>query len=219
MVINFKEKLENIKSLNPREMYSWPMPAKFFVGLILLFLSIAGGYFGIILNVQNNLAIAQQKETNLRNEYLDKKKKAINLDLYKLQLDEIRKTSDELLRQLPDRSQIEKLLIDINQAGMGRGLQFDYFKPGEEKILDFYAELPIRIKVTGTYDAVGNFVADLGKLSRVVLLKDMTFTYVKDDILTLDATAKTFRYLDPDEVVKQKQKVEDKSKKGKKKAK
>jgi len=196
----FAERLEMLKNLNPKEMYAWPMLPKLLVGAAIFAAVLTGGYFGVLMTIQDELSMAADREDVLKKDFLDKKRKAINLDLYKSQLEDIKKTSDQLLKQLPDRSQIERLLIDINQAGMGRGLQFDFFRPEEERVLEYYAELPIRIKVSGSYEALGQFVEDVSKLSRVVLLKDFSFSYVKDGVISLEATAKTFRYLDPEEV-------------------
>jgi type IV pilus assembly protein PilO len=134
---------------------------------------------------------------------LEKKKVAIDLPAYRKQLEEIDKSFGTLLKQLPGKSEMDALLTDINQAGLGRGLQFELFKPAaQETMRDFYAELPITIKVTGTYHDIGSFASDIGKLSRIVTLNDIGLTTAKDG-LVLDATAKTFRYLDESEVAQQ----------------
>lgn len=145
----------------------------------------------------------KQKEEQLRSTFLDKKKVAINLPAYRKQLDDIGKQFGALLKQLPGKSEMDALLTDINQAGLGRGLQFELFKPAaQETMRDFYAELPITIKVTGNYHDIGAFASDIGKLSRIVTLNDIALNTTKDG-LVMDATAKTFRYLDEDEIAKQ----------------
>ena len=139
--------------------------------------------------------------------FLEKKKLAVNLEAYQQQRAEIEQSFGALLKQLPNRSQMDALLVDINQAGLGRGLQFDLFRPApSESAKDFYAELPIAIKVTGSYHDMGAFASDIGQLSRIVTLNDMTLNVGSKDgggTLTMDATAKTFRYLDDEEVAKQ----------------
>jgi type IV pilus assembly protein PilO len=145
----------------------------------------------------------EQKEEKLRATFLEKKKLAIDLPLYKKRLDDIEKQFGALLKQLPGKSEMDALLIDINQAGLGRGLQFELFRPAaRETTRDFYAELPITIKVTGSYHDIGAFASDIGKLSRIVTLNDIALATAKDG-LVMDATAKTFRYLDEAEVAQQ----------------
>jgi len=146
----------------------------------------------------------KQKEEQLRTTFLDKKKQAINLGAYLKQKEDIEKEFGALLKQLPGKSEMDALLTDINQAGLGRGLQFELFKPAaQETVKDFYAELPITIKITGSYHDIGAFASDIGKLSRIVTLNDIGLTGSKDGNLVMDATAKTFRYLDEDEIAKQ----------------
>jgi len=147
-----------------------------------------------------------QKEEGLRKTFLTKKAEAVNLPSYLKQLEDIEKQFGALLKQLPGKSEMDALLTDINQAGLGRGLQFELFKPAAgETQRDFYAELPITIKITGNYHDIGAFASDISKLSRIVTLNDigLATASTKGGILTLDATAKTFRYLDQDEVAQQ----------------
>jgi len=217
--IDFAELLEKVKELNPKEYYAWPLGAQVGAGVLSLVAVIVAGTFLFVLPKQTAVEDAISKEESLKQEFIDKKRKAINLPLYQKQLDEVTKDSDTLLKQLPDKSQMDKLLIDINQAALGRELQVELFKPGSEKINDFYAELPINIKVTGTYDAIGNFSSDMAQLSRVVLFTDMDIT-TKNGLVTMTALVKTFRYLDQDELeakAKQKAEEEKKKKKGKNK--
>jgi len=143
----------------------------------------------------------------LRDEYTFKKSQAVNLDLYVQQLNEIDRSFGALLKQLPNKSEVEALLVEINQAGLGRGLQFELFKPGAEQIKDFYAELPIDVRITGTYHDFGAFAGDIGKLSRIVTLNNISITQnsqSKDGSLTMDAVTKTFRYLDEEELAAKK---------------
>src|SRR5882672_9984069 len=141
------------------------------------------------------------EEVKLKDEYLKKKQQAVNLDLHRQQLREIDTQFGALLRQLPNRSQMDALLVDINQAGLGRGLQFELFRPAtSETQREFYAELPITVKVTGSYHDMGAFASDVGQLSRIVTLNDVAIQSSPGGSLTMDATARTFRYLDDTEV-------------------
>lgn len=198
----FKDFIDTLNNLNPQEIHSWPYSVLTFIGFFISIMFLALGYFLIISSSIEELDSEVIKEEKLKKEYSDKIKQAVNLDLYKKQLQEITIASDQLLKQLPDRSEIEKLLIYINQAGGTRGLKFDYFKPDNEKMSEFYAELPVKIKVTGTYSAIGNFATDISQLSRVVILKDINLT-TANGLVSMEATAKTFRYLDSSELDKQ----------------
>lgn len=196
---------DELKRLNPREMGIWPLPAK--IGaLTLLFLVLMGiaTYFGW-LPQYDEFEAKQKQEVVLRQEYSTKKAQAINLDLYVQQLKEVEQQFGALLRQLPSKSEMDALLSDINQAGLGRGLQFELFKPSVERLQDFYAELPVDLRVTGSYHDIGAFTSDVSQLSRIVTLNDIAITNKdpKDAVLTMEAVAKTFRYLDDDEVSKQ----------------
>ena len=162
---------------------------------------------GVLHSLSGTMAIS---ETALRDTFLDKKKQAIDIDAYRKQLEDIEKSFGTLLKQLPSKSEMEALLTDINQAGLGRGLQFELFKPAaSETVSEFYAELPINIRVTGTYHDMGSFASDISKLSRIVLLNDVALTPGKEGALTMDATAKTYRYLDEEEVAKQRKAAKD----------
>lgn len=198
----FKDFIDTLNNLNPQEIHSWPYSVLTFIGFFISIMFLVLGYFLIISSSIEELDSEVIKEEKLKKEYSDKIKQAVNLDLYKKQLQEITIASDQLLKQLPDRSEIEKLLIYINQAGGTRGLKFDYFKPDNEKMSEFYAELPVKIKVTGTYSAIGNFATDISQLSRVVILKDINLT-TANGLVSMEATAKTFRYLDSSELDKQ----------------
>ncbi len=199
-----KELLEQFKFLNPKDPGSWPPVPKAVALLVLLVGIIVGAYFGDWAGQIEELDAGAATEVKLKDEYVKKKLQSVNLDLYQQQLREIDSSFGALLKQLPNRSQMDALLVDINQAGLGRGLQFELFKPAPaEAAKDFYAELPISIKVTGSYHDMGAFASDIGQLSRIVTLNDMTLAVSKDSTLVMDATAKTFRYLDDEEVAKQ----------------
>jgi type IV pilus assembly protein PilO len=208
-----KLQIPSLKNLNPKEVYKWPLKAQMIVGVFVTIITLIAGLAFVVSGEYSDLNDAIEKENKLKSEFIDKTKQSVNLDLYKKQLDEITKDSDTLLKQLPNRSEIEKLLIDINQTGVNRGLQFELFKPNRENITEYYAELPISIKVTGTYNSIGNFAADLSQLPRVVILKDINLTTNTSGTITMNATAETFRYLDQEEIDKQKQEKIEKMKK------
>jgi type IV pilus assembly protein PilO len=196
--------LEQFKFLNPKDPGSWPPLPKAVALLLLLVGILVGAYFGDWAGQLEELDAGAAAEVKLKDEYVKKKQQSVNLDLYQQQLREIDSSFGALLKQLPNRSQMDALLVDINQAGLGRGLQFELFRPAPaESAKDFYAELPIAIRVTGSYHDMGAFASDIGQLSRIVTLNDMTLTAAKDNSLIMDATAKTFRYLDDEEVARQ----------------
>ncbi|HEY2970756.1 MAG TPA: type 4a pilus biogenesis protein PilO [Casimicrobiaceae bacterium] len=201
--------LDDIRRLNIREAGNWPLLPKIAVlGLIFVVIVIAGG----LLDWRDQfdaLDRVQAEESKLRESYASKKAKAVNLELYVQQLREIEQSFGALLKQLPNKSEMDALLTDINQAGLGRGLQFELFKPAtQERLADFYAELPISVKVTGSYHDMGAFASDVAQLPRIVTLNDIVIANDKGT-LTMDAVAKTFRYLDEDEVARQRRSAKD----------
>jgi type IV pilus assembly protein PilO len=151
----------------------------------------------------DSLNAAKAQEDTLKETFLSKKRQAVNLDLIKKQLLETQEAFGALLKQLPNKSEMDALLTDINQAGLGRGLQFELFRPGTETIQGSFAEQPISIKVTGSYDDLGKFSSDISMLPRIVTLNEISIT-PNAGILTMDAVAKTFRYLDDEELASQK---------------
>lgn len=194
----------DFRTLDRQDPGAWPLiPRITFLGVLLFSLVAASWWFSWSPQLEE-LAAAQEQEGQLRQEWLGKKRQAINLEAHKKQLEEINRTFGALLRQLPNASEVEKLLIDINQAGVGQGLQFDLFQPQGEVRRDFYAELPIKIKLQGTYHELGAFAGDIAKLSRIVTLNDIEISVVKDATLSFNAVAKTFRYLDENEIAQQK---------------
>jgi type IV pilus assembly protein PilO len=198
--------LDDLRRLDPKSIGSWPALPKLGVLVLVLITIIAASYFLDWQGQLETIDASTKKEQTLRTTFLDKKKQAIDLDAYRKQLADIEKSFGTLLKQLPSKSEMEALLTDINQAGLGRGLQFELFKPAAaESMSEFYAELPINIKVTGSYHDMGAFASDISKLSRIVLLNDVSLAMnAKDGGLTMDAIAKTYRYLDEEEISKQK---------------
>jgi len=194
--------LEELKNINPNNPGSWPMPVKLLTCAGLCIAVIIGGY---ALDWQEQLGTldgVRQEEGKLKDDFLAKKKKAINLDIIKKQLMETQQSFGALLKQLPNKSEMDALLTDINQAGLGRGLQFDLFRPGAEKPAGVFAEQPISIQVTGSYDDLGKFASDISQLPRIVTLNDISITPLgtKGGTLGMNATAKTYRYLDESEL-------------------
>lgn len=194
--------LDELRRLDPKKIGSWPVMPKLGLLLIVFLLILFASYWFDWQDQIDRINTEKQKEGQLRNTFLEKKKVAIDLPAYRKQLEDIEKQFGALLKQLPGKAEMDALLIDINQAGLGRGLQFELFKPGGESGKDFYAELPITIKVTGNYHDIGAFASDIGKLSRIVTLNDIALSATKD-ALVMDATAKTFRYLDDNELAQQ----------------
>lgn len=209
--IDFQSIADDFRFMNPNDPGSWPLIPKISV-LVGLFVAIVAAGWWFVWNDQFvDLETKEREEQTLKQQFLDKKRQAVNLDLYVQQLAEIDRSFGALLKQLPDKSEIEALLIEINQAGLGRGLQFELFKPGQEQVKDFYAELPVTVKINGGYHDFGAFAADIAKLPRIVTLNNIAIAPVKEGgQLTLDATTKTFRYLDEEEVARQKKSEQDK---------
>ena len=196
--------LEQFKGLDPKDPGAWPPLPKALLLLALLIGILVAAYFLDWSDQIEQLDAGRAQESKLKQEYKSKKQQSINLDLYRRQLREIDSSFGALLKQLPNRSQMDALLVDINQAGLGRGLQFELFKPAaRETSRDFYAELPIQLRVIGNYHDIGAFASDIGGLSRIVTLNDITLAGGKGGSLVVDATAKTFRYLDEEEVAAQ----------------
>jgi len=205
--IDFGAVLLDFQNLNPKDVGTWPVVprATVLVGWLLVLLLL--GWWFVWLDEFATLEQKQLTELKLRDEFVAKKKEAVNLDLYVQQLNDIDRAFGALLKQLPNKSEVESLLVEINQAGMGRGLQFELFKPGVEQVKDFYAELPIDVRLTGSYHDFGTFAGDIGKLSRIVTLNNISITtnpQSKDGSLAMDAITKTFRYLDEEELAAKK---------------
>ena len=197
--------IEEINQLNTKDPGSWPIVIKASSLAILFVAIVTGGYFLDWQEQWETLEQVKAEEIKLKETYMVKKKDAVNLDILRQQLKDIELSLGALLKQLPHKSEMDALLIDINHAGLGRGLQFDLFKPAaSETISEFYAELPITVRVTGNYHDIGAFASDISQLPRIVTLNNISITPDKDGELIMNATAKTFRYLDEEETAKQK---------------
>jgi len=193
--------LAQFRNLNTSDPGSWPALPKFTLLVALLVGILVAAYFFDWQDQLDALEAGRQEEVKLKDQYKAKKAQAVNLDLHRQQLQEIESSFGALLKQLPNKSQMEALLVDINQAGLGRGLQFELFRPApQETVKEFYAELPISVRITGNYHDMGAFASDIGQLPRIVTLNDLNLSVNKDGNLTLDTTAKTFRYLDEEEI-------------------
>ena len=207
--------IDDLRTLDTKQPGNWPWAVKIGAFLLIFIIVQVAAYF-IFWQAQSEQIekgradVAKQKEV-----FLEKKKLAVNLEAYKQQRAEIEQSFGALLKQLPNKSEMDALLIDINQAGLGRGLAFELFKPAEkENFTEFYAELPVNIKVTGNYHDLGAFASDVAKMPRIVLLTDLKLDPPKDGVLSMEAVAKTYRYLDEEEVAKQRKSQKDKAAKG-----
>jgi type IV pilus assembly protein PilO len=199
--------LEQFKYLNPKDPGTWPVLPKLLALIAILAALVAVGYVADWQNQMDELVAGAEEEVKLKDDYKDKKQLSVNLDLYRQQLREIDSSFGALLKQLPNKSQMDALLVDINQAGLGRGLQFELFRPApRETVKEFYAELPVAVRVTGSYHDMGQFASDIAQLSRIVTLNDISIRSAGRDgsTLAMDTVAKTFRYLDDEEMAKQK---------------
>jgi type IV pilus assembly protein PilO len=202
--------LNQFQGLNGRDPGAWPPVPKAMLLLVLFAAVLAAGYFLDWQAQLEELDGGRQQEAKLKQEYVDKKRQAVNLEMYRQQAREIESSFGVLLKQLPNRSQMEALLVDINQAGLGRGLQFEHFKPApSESVKEFYAELPVSVKVTGNYHDMGAFASDIAQLSRIVTLNDIQLQVTPAGTLLMDSTAKTFRYLDDEELAAQRKKAKE----------
>jgi type IV pilus assembly protein PilO len=216
--VDFKKMADEFRNLDPKEPGTWPLIPRLaaYLGAIVVVVFLA--WWLIWQGQIETLEAKVNEENQLREQWLEKKNKTVNIVAYRNQLAEIDRSFGELLKQLPNKSEMESLLVDINQAGVGRGLQFDLFKPDPEVVKEFYAELPITIKLSGSYHDLGGFAGDLAKLPRIVTLNEINVTAIKSNTsdpkailpagaLSLSAVAKTFRYLDEAEIAQNKKKA------------
>lgn len=209
-------KLEDFNNIDFKNAGNLPLPVKSVLLFVLLAILVGAGYWFIWKPASENLEKAHAKEAELRTLFLEKKRQSINLEAYREQMVEIERTFGALLKQLPDKSQMDGLLTDINRVGLERGLEFELFKPGKEIIGDFYAEMPIQIKVIGDYHDLGLFATDVSRLSRIVTLNDVMISGAtatkgtrkgnskvepaNPSALVMEAVARTYRYLDAGEI-------------------
>jgi pilus assembly protein pilO len=200
--IDFQSIADDFRNLN-QDVGAWPAAPRIAVLVGVLCFIFLGGWWFLWKDQLDELDQRQQEELKLKDEFIAKKGQAVNLDLYTQQLNEIDRSFGALLKQLPSKAEVESLLVEINQSGMGRGLQFELFKPNAEIVKDFYAELPISVRLTGVYHDFGAFAGDIAALSRIVALSNISIgvnKQAKDDSLVMDAVARTFRYLDEEEI-------------------
>jgi len=195
---------DQFRDLNPNDPSVWPPLPRYGLYLLVAAAVVIGLWFVWLTNSNDELEAARAKEVKLRADYTKKVGQAANLELLKKQREQVQQYVILLEKQLPSKAEMDALLSDINQAGLGRSLQFELFRPGQTSVKDYYAELPIAVRVTGRYHDMGSFAADVANLSRIVTLNNLSITPGKDGSLTMDATAKTFRYLDPEEQAAQK---------------
>lgn len=188
--------LDDIKNIDFKDFGSSPLPVKIGAIVLVCIGLLLGGYFLFIEGQLAEYEGLKKKEEELRTSFLNKKALAINLAVYKQQMEEMEQTFGAMRRQLPSSNEIPDLLIDITQAGLGRGLEFELFKPERERPIDFYAELPISVKVIGTYHELGQFVGDVAALPRIVTLGDISIAGGTGNRLSMSLTAKTYRYLE-----------------------
>ncbi len=209
MNVDFKSIQDNLQKqfsgLDPNDPSVWPALPKNLLYLAVCVAVIAGLWFAWLKTVDEELIAEQASEQQLRQDYRKKLVQAVNLDALKKQLVQVQQYVTQLEKQVPSKAEMDALLSDINQAGLGRSLQFELFRPGQVSVKEYYAELPIAVRVTGGYHDMGLFAADIANLSRIVTLNNLSLTPSKDrdGILTMDGTAKTFRYLDPEEIALQ----------------
>lgn len=191
------------QNLDPKDPSVWPSLPRYALFVVTAIVVVAVLWFLWLTSSLEVLEQEQEKEVKLRADYKIKLAKAVNLDVLKKQREQVQQYVTQLEKQLPGKSEMDALLSDINQAGLGRSLQFDLFRPGQVAVKEYYAELPITIKVSGRYHDIGAFASDIANLSRIVTLNNLSINPKSDGTLSMDATAKTFRYLDPDEVTAQ----------------
>jgi type IV pilus assembly protein PilO len=195
--------LGQFQGLNPNDPSSWPVLPRAALCLTLMAAIVAALWFVWLTGSNDELEAEQKKEIELRADYKKKLAQAVNLEALKKQREQVQQYVTQLEKQLPSKAEMDALLSDINQAGLGRSLNFELFRPGSVGVKEYYAELPIALRVSGRFHDVGSFTADIANLSRIVTLNNLSITPGKDGILTMDSTAKTFRYLDGDEVAAQ----------------
>jgi type IV pilus assembly protein PilO len=189
-------KMSDLQNLSVENIGSWPMPVKAAGALLVASLIIGGGWWKDIDPLQKTLAEEQKKEVDLKVSFEGKQKKAANLPALKQQLEDIKETFGDLLKRLPNKTEVAELLVDISQQGLGAGLEFDLFKPGNEQPADFYVELPIEIRVIGNYHQFGTFISGISDLPRIVTSHNIKIAPTTGGRLILQTTAKTYRYID-----------------------
>lgn len=201
IAIRAQDLQSQFENLDPKDPSLWPVFPKILLCLGLVLIAVGAAWYLYLSNFEEDLERERATELSLRGEYEQKLQKAISLEGFKKQREQVQQYVAQLEKQLPNKSEMAGLLSDINQAGLGRNLQFEFFKPGSESVKEFYAELPISVKISGGFHDMGMFVSDIANLSRIVTLSNISIAPKGEDgVLMLDATAHTYRYLDADEV-------------------
>lgn len=205
---------ERVKSqfsgLDPNNPASWPALPRYLLCAAVTAAVVAALWFVWLNASDEELTAEKAREVQLREDYSKKLGQAVNLEALKKQREQVQQYVTQLEKQLPSKAEMDALLSDINQAGLGRSLQFELFRPGQVNVKDYYAELPIALRVTGTYHDIGAFASDIAGLSRIVTLNNISIVPAKDGALSMEATAKTFRYLDEEEIALQRKSAKDK---------
>jgi len=196
----FEDASAQFRNLDSKDPSNWPQLPRYALFLAIAAVLVVMLWFLWLTDSKEELIAEQEQELKLRDEYKVKLAKAVNLDALKKQREQVQQYVTQLEKQLPSKAEMDALLSDINQAGIGRSLQFDLFRPGQVIVREYYAELPISVRVTGRYHDIGSFAADISNLSRIVTLNNMAVVPAKDGTLAMDAVAKTFRYLDAQEI-------------------
>lgn len=203
---DFNRFIDDFKGLDPNDPGVWPLGPRVVTLLAILVATLVGAWWFFWQDQIDTLAQREASELTLREEWKQKKRQSVNLDEHLQQLAEIDRQFGALLRQLPNRAEMDSLLADINQAGLGRGLLFELFKPGGDVVKEFYAEMPIAVRVIGQYHDLGAFASDVAKMPRIVTLNNLAIERPKPgEPLKMDATAVTYRYLDEEELAAQRQ--------------
>ena len=204
--------LDDLNNLDLKTLADWPLATKLVALAVLCVAIVTAGWWFVWRGNMEALDVTKQKETELRAVFTTKKNQAINLEAYTKQLVDIEQAFGALLKQLPNKQEMDALITDVNQAGLGRGLQFELFRPAAETVSEFYAETPISVKVTGGYHDIAAFVSDVSKLSRIVTLHDINMSPAKDGVMNMDAVVRTYRYLDDEELISRKQQAKEQAK-------
>ena len=191
------------KGLDPKDPAVWPALPRYLLCLVVTVFVVGALWYLWLEDSELQLQAERTKEVQLRDDYKKKLVQAVNLDALKKQREQVQQYVTQLEKQLPSKAEMDALLSDINQAGLGRSLQFDLFRPGNVSVKEYYAELPISLRVSGRFQDIGSFTSDIAHLSRIVTLNNMTILPGRDGVLSMDTTAKTFRYLDPEEIAAQ----------------
>lgn len=201
----FKNLQRQFQNLDPKDPSLWPAAPRWMLLLFIAAMVVGLGWYAFLSSFEDELTVSQGKELQLKEDYKSRLRKAVNLEALRKQREQVLQYVTQLEKQLPSKAEMSALLSDINQAGIGRSLQFDLFKPGQTAVKDYYAELPISLKVNGKFHDIGFFAADVANLSRIVTLNNIALVPANKDseMLVLDATARTFRYLDPQELKEQ----------------